>query len=188
MSVFFRRILENKRYLLIIIGTVFICGICFGFYEYKHVSSSIQSLLSQLFYLNKEGFNNYQSFVISNGIYIFLCTYLSTSYLGYIGLTLLLFLKGVQISFSLMCVFSNIPFSFIILLLLFIQIIIEVVFCVCLHYMSTYISMYNMLITFYIEENFNIKSILNYKLNILIVSLIIFCIALAFRMYIVPMF
>lgn len=189
MSVFLRRFIENKKYILIAMGSVFICGICFGFYQYHVSSQMISHFFSRLFYLNVEGYDNtYQQYIIQNGIYILICTYLSSSYLGHLGLLFLLFLKGMQLSFSLLMVFLSLPFSFLTLLLILIEAIIEIALCISLNLTSIHISTYVTLVTFYTEQNFNIKSMLNYKLNCLIISLIIFSLSLAFRIYIIPMF
>lgn len=55
-------------------------------------------------------------------------------------------------------------------------------------YIGLYISSYVTLVNFYIEQNFNIKSILNYRLNFIIAVLIILTMSLAFRLYIIPLF
>lgn len=189
MSVFLRRFLNNRKYILLAMVTVFISGCLFGFYQYHFSSQPIKDFFEKLFYLNIEGYeNNYQLFVIQNGAYLLISTYLSSSYLGHAGILYLLFLKGIQIAFSCLCVFTTVPFSFLVLLLIIFEIILEILLCFITGYMYIYISVYVTMVTFCVEQNFNIKSMMNYKLNCLICGLIIFSLALVFRVYIIPMF
>ena len=189
MSAFFHRFIEKKKYLFISMIIVLSMGVIFGFYEYQQVSNQIQNFFNKLFYLNVEGYSNdYQMYIIQNGVFILICTYLSTSYIGYFGLLLMSFLKGIQLSFSLFYVFSTVPLSIIIVLFVVLQLIIELAFILSIVYMNMYISIYTKIVTFFVEQNFNFKSIMNYQLNSLIISLVLFCGALALRMYIIPMF
>lgn len=189
MSVFLRRFIGHKKYIFIGMITVFTIGCLFGFYQYQFSSQMVKDFFAHLYYLNIDGYTNqYQLYVIQGGIYILICTYLSSSYLGHIGLLLLLFLKGLQLSFSLIFVFTNVSFSFFVLLLVFLETILEVALCLSMNLVCIHISIYVTLVTFYIEQNFSMKSIMNYKLNCIIISLILFSLALAFRIYIIPMF
>lgn len=189
MSVFLRRFIDHKKYIIILLGTVFIMGFIFGFYQYSLTNQTIQDFLKNLFYLNSEGYQNqYQLYVIQGSLYILICTYLSSSYYGHLGLLFLVFIKGMQVSFSLMYVFSVVQVSFLLIIFLFIEIIIEIVLCFVLNITCMHISIYVTIVTFYIEQNFNMKSMMNYRLNNLILTLICFSIALAFRVYIIPMF
>ncbi len=189
MDVFLQKFIDNKKYILIAIITVFIAGILYGFYQYNHSSHMVKVFFENLFHLNLENYENkYQFYLIQNLFLIFICTYLSSSYLGHIGILFLTFLKGIQLSFSIIHIYITVSLSFITIILLFIEILIEIVLCIVLSLYHIHISIYVTLITFYIEQNFNIKSMLNYRLNNLIASLIIFIISLAFRLYIIPMF
>lgn len=189
MSVFLRQFIDHKKYILIACLTVLLCGFFFGIYQYQISSPFIKNVFHNLFYLNKEGYqNNYQLYLIQNGLYIFIATYLSTSYLGHAGLLFLLFLKGIQISFSLLFIFHEIKLTILICFIIFIESFIEIVLCLCMSFMYIHISLYVTQVTFFIESNFNYKSMLNYKLNCLILSLILFFGSLVFRLYIIPMF
>lgn len=189
MSVFLRRFIENKKYIVIAMVVVFLSGCTFGIYQYTLTTQGVKDFFQNLFYLNIDGYtNNYQLYVIQNGLYILICTYLSSSYLGHIGLLFLLFLKGIQLSFSFIYLLSLIQISFLVFLLIVIEIILEVILCLCMNLMCIYISIYVTQVTFFIEQNLNMKSMLNYKLNCFIISLIIFSLSLAFRIYIIPMF
>lgn len=189
MSVFLQRFIQDKRYILILITVTSFIGFLFGFYQYSHTQPVIQEFFRFLFYLNIENYqNHYQLYLIQSGLLIFICTYLSTSYIGQIGLLFITFLKGLQISFSIQYTLATVQFNFIIILLMFFEIILELLIVFIIVYIGLYISSYVSLVNFYIEQNFNIKSILNYRLNFIIASLIVLTISLAFRLYIVPLF
>ena len=189
MSVFLRRFINHKKYILILMSTVFVGGFLFGFFQYSLVNQDIKDFFQNLFYLNCEGYQNqYQQYVIQSGVYILICTYLSSSYFGHVGLLFLLFLKGLQLSFSFVYVFSHIPVSFVLIVLLCVEMILEIAICFILNIVCIHISIYVTLITFYIEQNFNIKSMINYRLNNIIITLILFSLSLAFRIYVIPMF
>lgn len=189
MGVFLYRFIEDKKYIVIMVVSVFLCGLIFGFYQFHLCSQMIKDFFGKLFYLNIDGFfDSYQMYVIQGGLSIFICTYLSSSYLGHIGLLFFIFLKGIQISFSLYNVFTTAEITLSICLLIIIELVIELLFCLPMNVMCIFISIYVTHVTFYTEQNFNIKSLLNYKLNCLIFSLILFSISLAFRLYFIPMF
>lgn len=189
MSVFLRRFIDNKKYIVIAMISVYVCGMLFGFYQYSSSIQGVKDFFQNLFYLSVEGYQNqYQLYVIQGGVYILICTYLSSSYLGHIGLLFLVFLKGLQLSFSFMFVFTTVPFTFMIFLFLLIESLLEIALCLSMSLICIHISTYVTLVTFYIEQNFSIKSMINYKLNCIIVGLIIFSLALAFRIYVIPMF
>lgn len=189
MSVFLRHFIENKKYIVISLISFIVMGFMFGLYFYHHSSGSVQNFLQCLFYLNVEGYDNcYQLYVIQNGLFIFICTYLSTSYLGFLGIFFLNFVKGIQFSFSVLFVCSHIHMSFVICILILCEVIIEILFCIIMNVICSHISFYVAYVTFLTEQNFNIKSMMNYHLNALIIGLSFFFIALAFRIYVIPMF
>ena len=189
MSVFLRRFIDNKKYIVIAMVSVFVCGLLFGFYQYSYSIQGVKDFFQNLFYLNVDGYQNqYQLYVIQGGVYILICTYLSSSYLGHIGLLFLIFLKGLQLSFSFMFVFTTVPFTFIIFLLLLVESLLEVALCLSMSLICIHISAYVTLVTFCVEQNFSMKSMVNYKLNCVIIGLVIFSLALAFRIYVIPMF
>lgn len=188
MSVFLRRFINHKKYIMICMICLMVCGFLFGFYQYHQGNVQMIDLLRYLFYLNVEDFSShYQLYLLQNGLYIFLCTYLSSSYLGHIGL-LLLFLKGMQISISLIYVYISVKMTLILWVMILIEILLEIILCLCMNMMCIHISLNVAQVTFFIEQNFNMKSLLNYKLNCIIMSLILFFISLAFRQYIIPFF
>ena len=78
--------------------------------------------------------------------------------------------------------------DFLTILLVFIEIILEIIFIYILSFMSLHLSLYVTLITYYIDQTFNMKNIINYRLNCLIATLIVFSLSLAFRIYVIPLF
>ena len=161
MSVFLQRFIQNKKYILIAIGVTGLIGFLFGFYQYTHTQEPIQKFFHYLFYLNIESYtNHYQLYIIQSGLLIFICTYLSTSYVGQLGLLFITFLKGLQISFSLQYVLSVVQMNVIMVILILCEILFEIIIVSIIVYIGLYISSYVTLVNFYIEQNFNIKSIL----------------------------
>ncbi|MBS5368251.1 MAG: hypothetical protein KHY19_02110, partial [Coprobacillus cateniformis] len=79
-------------------------------------------------------------------------------------------------------------FKSVLIVLLCVEMILEIAICFILNIVCIHISIYVTLITFYIEQNFNIKSMMNYRLNNIIITLILFSLSLAFRIYVIPMF
>lgn len=189
MGVFLRRFIEQKKYIILCCTIVFILGCIFGFYQYNISSQTVKDFFKGLYYLNVQNYqNNYQMYLIQNGLYLIICTYLSSSYIGSIGILFLLFCKAIEISFSLFFVFTTVPVSFLMILFVIMETLIEIALCMFVSYMCMHISSYVGLVTFYIEQNFNTKSMLNFQLNTLIGALIIFTISLCFRLYFIPLF
>lgn len=189
MSVFLQQFLQEKKYIFLSITIVFLVGFFYGLYEYSFCNETIKNYLQNLFYFNHEKYtNHYQMYLIQNGLFIILSTYLSTSYLGHIGILFMSFLKSIQISFSMIYVFEMISIDFIILFFMIIEILIELSFLYIMSYMCIYLSTNVSLISFFMEENLHVKNTINYRLNILIYSLLVFSLSLALRIYIVPLF
>ena len=188
MQAFLNRFLKNKKLIAIAIATLLTMGFFYGFFIYQKGNHDLLYYLKNLFYIHDEDYTNqYQLYLILNMVFILIITYLSSSYLGYIGILFLSFTKGVQLSCSLMYVFSTVSFSIGTLMIIIIEIILEIALIILLESMSMYLSIYTMLVTFCIEGNFDLKSTLNFRLNIWIVSLIIFSLSLGFRIYVVAL-
>lgn len=189
MNVFFQRFLENKKYIIISLLCIYCVGFIFGCLQYNHTSKNIQELLQYLFYIKNENYqNHYQLYVIENGIYIFICTYLSTSYLGSLGIYFCCFLKGIQFAFSSIYINGLIEFHFLVFLLIIGEFIIEVMMMLAMNTIYIHISIYTAYVTFCVEHNFRAKSMFNYHLNGFILALMLFFIALCYRVYLVAMF
>ncbi|MEG0275489.1 MAG: hypothetical protein RR630_00525 [Coprobacillus sp.] len=189
MGVFLNRFIGQKKYIIICCLVILVLGCSFGFYQYHLSSQTVIDFFKGLYYLNTDNYqNNYQLYLIQNALYLMICTYLSTSYIGSIGILFLLFCKGIQIAFSLYFVFTTIPLSLLVVLFVIVETIIEIALCIFVSYMCMHISTYVALVTFYLEQNFNSKSMLNFQLNSLIGALILFTIALCFRIYFIALF
>jgi len=189
MSVFLRRFLENKKMIFMMICIVFGLAIVFGFFVYDFTNQNIKSFLDKVFYLEYDQYiNNYQLYLIFNVLYILVCTYLSSSYMGYIGILFFVFIKGIQISFSFIYTFSVVDIQLLVVLLLIIEFLLEILFVFVVSGMAIYLSIYVCLIAFYLEQNFHIKNVINFRLNHLIVSLLLLSISLALRLYFIPLF
>lgn len=189
MNAFLHRFIKNKNYIIIAVSIIFLCGFLFGFYAFENTQHNIKDFLKSLFYLNDEKYiNHYQLYLIQSILLIIIFTYLSSSYLGYFGILFFVFIKGIQLSFSLLYVLSVMKIDFLLILLLLIESLLEIIFIYVISTMSIYLSIYVMVLTFYIKENFNMKSIINFRLNILIASLVILSLSLALRFYLIPLF
>ena len=85
-------------------------------------------------------------------------------------------------------VVMNVQIQFMIVLLMLCEMILELMIVYVITYIGLYISSYVTLVNFYIEQNFHIQSILNYRLNFIIATLLLLTLSLAFRLYVVPLF
>lgn len=188
MKTFFMHLLDNKKLILLSVSIMLLLSYLFGFFWYSHTNETIKSFFNHLFYLSDSNYqNNYYLYLMQNGCFIILSTYLSTSFIGYFGSMALIFLKGIQLAYSFMYVFSEINISFILVFLIFIEVSLELIYIYIISYMTINFSIYNLLITFYIKENFQYKLIINFILNYLIVCLVMLCVLLMFRIYLVPL-
>lgn len=175
--------MNHKKYLLIIFFTILLTGFLFGLFEYQYCTNQLRNFFQCLFIIQKEQ-NEYPIYLLQNTIIIFLNTYLSSSYLGFIGILFIVFLKGVQIAFSIIYIltFSLKPLS---VLFIILQLLFEILFLITTSLTNILLSLQTLIVTFCIEDNFDYKNILNYKLNGIIGILIIFIICLLLRVYLV---
>ena len=188
MRTFFMHLLDNKKHIFLSISILLLLGYMFGFLWYSHTTDLFKEFFQYLFYFNDASYSNhYYLYLIQNGVFIILSTYLSTSFAGYPGSLFLIFLKGIQISYSSLFIFGQLDLSFHIIFLFLTELMLEVIFIYIISYMAINFSIYNLLITFYVKENFDFKLIINFILNYLIVCLVMLCILLLFRIYFVPL-
>ena len=189
VNAFLCRFIDQKKFIFITLTIVLLCGFSYGLVKYHSFQKYIQFFFQNLYYLNDEKYlNQYQLYLFQNAFYILICTYFSSSYIGQLGILFLTFIKGIQFAFSLLYVLNIVQISFLIIIFILIETLFEILFIYSLNSMCMHLSFYVTLISFYLEQNLNIKSTLNYRLNSLIISLIIFSISLAFRIYIIPLF
>ena len=179
MNFFLHKILNHKKYLTIVFFTLLLSGILFGLYEYQYCSNNIISFFRTLFFVKKEQ-TEYSLYLIQNILIIFFVTYLNSSYIGFIGAFFIVFLKGIQISFSLIYILSF-NLSPLLILIVIIQLLLEIILLLLLFFPNVLLSIQTLIVTFITEDNYNFKSILNYNLNSLIIILIVFVVSLLIR-------
>ncbi len=182
-----RRCLNQKKYIVISMTIFFVMGLIFSFFQYDTFSENLLPYFNNLFYFKStENLSMYQLYVVESIVVIVICTYLSTSYLGFVGLGSVLFLKGIQLGISIQYIFLTESFGFVMFLIMLAEIIIECLYFVPI-YMNIHLSLYVMYTTFCIEQTISGKNLFNYLLNILIASLVVFMLTLAFRIYVIPL-
>ncbi|MCD8029055.1 MAG: hypothetical protein LUF02_10485, partial [Erysipelotrichaceae bacterium] len=77
------------------IFVVFVCGFFFGFYQYDNCQNTVLNYMQNLFYLNSDEYSNqYTLYLTESILMIIICTYLSSCYIGFLGILLFTFLKG----------------------------------------------------------------------------------------------
>ena len=149
----------------------------FAFIYYNQTPDTIKTIFNQLF--NKETHSNY--YILSGLLFIFANTYLSSSYAGVIGSTFTVFIKSIQISYSLIYINNNSKFTLFLFILLCIKIILEVIFVLTITINCEELSCYIYYTLFQKNKKLCIKSILNNQLNIVIYSLILLFICIFIR-------
>lgn len=183
MNFFLHKLINYKKYIFIIFFTVFSFGFLFGLFKYQNCNKNIVNFFNTLFIVNNDKLI-YYSYLYQNIIYIVLATYLSTSYLGIFGISFLIFLKGIQYSFSIINLFS-LKLTPMLILLIIIQFLIELIFIILIFIPNFQLSIQTLIISFFMKDNFNYKSILNYNLNNIIIEIITLIISLSIKIYII---
>ncbi len=186
MDFFLHKLINHKKYLFIMFCCILSISFLYGLYEYQFCSLPIKGFFETLFILKKEQ-NEYPLYLLQNTIFIFLNTYLSSSYLGFLGIFFLLFLKGIQISFSFIYIINQIKLTPLLILLTILELLCEIILLFITILPNVLLSLQTLLVTFYMEDNFDYKNIFNYKLNIIIIILIVFIISLFMRIYLIDM-
>lgn len=165
MNVFYMS--KIKKLCLISNIITFIAGLIFGFIYYNMSNDIIRSLLNQLFT------NNTNYYIISGIIFIFINTYLSSSYVGFIGSGFIVFLKAIQISYSLIYINEKSEFTIFIFLILTLKIILEIFFVLSSTIQFQELSCYIYYILYNNNKKISLRSTLNNQLNIVIYCLLI---------------
>lgn len=186
MNYFFHKLINKRKYGCIIFFTILSISTLWGFIEYKHCSNELKQLFQSLFIIENDK-AKYQLYLIQNLFYIIISTYFSTSYLGFFGLSTLVFLKGIQISFSFISLYQ-IQITPTLIIILLIQIILEIILLLLCFLPFFRLSLQTLIVNFYIEDNFSYKSILNYILNYIIIIIIVFILSLLSRIYLIKLF
>ncbi len=174
MNVFYMSKIKKLCFLSCVI--IMTSGICFGIFYYNKTPQNINMLLNQLFISNK---NNY--YLISSLAFIFINTYLSSSYIGFILHGFSVFIKAIQITYSFIYVNNQIEFTIILFLLLIIQILCEIFFTITITIQCQELSLFVYYSLFQANEKLSLKKSLNNYLNIIIYSLIVLFICIFIR-------
>lgn len=185
MNFFLYKIINNKKHTLIIYFTVILFGFLFGLIKSNSSNNELIGFFQTIFYVD-DNQQKYQLYLYQNIFYIFINTYLSTSYIGFFGISFLLFMKGIQLSFSFLYLL-NISYNQIIIFIIIIEFLLEILITFISFAANFKISLQNIPITFLSKDNYNHKSVLNYHLNNLILVLFILVISLLVRMYLIDL-
>lgn len=183
MNFFIYKLINKKRYSFIAFITIFLIGSIFGFIEYNYCNNDIITFFQTLFYVEQNQMK-YRTYLYQNVFYIFISTYLNSSYIGFFGISFLLFLKGVQFAFSFVNMISF-QFSSGVILIIILEVMIELLFILILFVPNFQLSLQNILVSFLSKDNYNYKNVLNYNLNTIIVSIVVFIMSLFVRLYLI---
>lgn len=159
-------------------------GFLFGTYFYKNANTYVIDLFDKLFYQTSEEYIEYQYWYLTiSFLYFFFSFLASTSYLGVLCNSFIIFSKGIQVSFSLCKLFhSGITFEIFILHILP-QIVIEIFIIYIVSYLTLRLSLNTFSVCFVNHETFRAIRIINYMLDYIIFLLVLFVCAILFRVY-----
>ena len=167
------KVFRNEKVLINIFSAIlFVFGILFGIIYYFYGNEALLNLCKYIFFFkDNEATNNYNLYITITSFYIFLSLIISTSFLGTIFNSFVIFTKGMQLSIASIFYFTLNTFDASMLFLgFFPQLIIELAL--------TYIT-----ISFLTTEVFNSRKIINYILDYVIIILIIVTLSMAFKVY-----
>ena len=180
------KIFKNEKLLINIFSFILLgCGIIFGIIYYFYGSESLIDMCKYIFfYKDNEITNNYNLYMIITGVYIFLSLLISTSFLGIIFNSFIIFSKGMQFTLATIFYFTLNDFSISMFFLGYIpQLLIELILIYVISIISFRLSLNCLTITFIPRAVFNSRKIINYILDYVIIILIIVTISMAFKVY-----
>jgi hypothetical protein len=185
MSFFKARFKGKKGIIHIFAITIFICGIIFGCFYYFYGYSAIIDILEKLFFYRRKGYtNDYNLYILITSIYILGSLFVSTSFLGILFNSFIIFTKSMQISIATIYLFSKVHLTVIEIFTCYIpQVLIEIVLLYMISIITLKLSMNSFMISFIIEDTFNSKKIINYILDYLIIIMIILTVSMLFKVY-----
>ena len=175
------KVFRNEKVLINIFSAIlFVFGILFGIIYYFYGNEALLNLCKYIFFFkDNEATNNYNLYITITSFYIFLSLIISTSFLGTIFNSFVIFTKGMQLSIASIFYFTLNTFDASMLFLgFFPQLIIEL----ALTYIISIISI-RFTISFLTTEVFNSRKIINYILDYVIIILIIVTLSMAFKVY-----
>lgn len=185
---FFNRKFKGKRALTNIFAiSLFIFGFIFGCIYYFYGDKDIIGMFGKLFFVNKEGYSNdYDFYILVTSIYIAVSLFVSTSFVGTLFDSFIIFTKGMHISIGTIFLFNDIHISVSdAFLSYFPQLLLEVVIIYVISIITLRLSINSFRVSFIINDNFNTKKIINYILDYLIIILILLTLTMLFRVYLI---
>lgn len=180
------KIFRNEKLLInIFAAIIFVSGILFGIIYYFYGDKKLVGLCQYMFFFkDNETTNNYSLYMTITSFYIFLSLIISTSFLGTILNSFVVFTKGMQITIASIFYFTLNTFNASMLFLgFFPQLIIELLLTYIISIISIRLSINCFTITFLTTEVFNSRKIINYILDYVIIILIIVSLSMAFKVY-----
>ena len=152
------KVFRNEKVLINIFSAIlFVFGILFGIIYYFYGNEALLNLCKYIFFFkDNEATNNYNLYITITSFYIFLSLIISTSFLGTIFNSFVIFTKGMQLSIASIFYFTII---------------------------SIRLSINCFTISFLTTEVFNSRKIINYILDYVIIILIIVTLSMAFKVY-----
>lgn len=187
MSFFKAKFRSKKALIHIFAFSLFIFGVIFGSIYYFYGWSSIIETLEKLFFYSREGhINDYNFYILITSIYILSSLFVSTSFLGMIFNSFVIFTKSMQISIATIYLFGEVQISAAEIFTCYLpQLIIEVILIYVISIITLKLSMNSFMVSFIVEDNFNSKKIINYILDYLIIIMIILTVSMLFRVYLI---
>ncbi|WP_249030375.1 stage II sporulation protein M [Tannockella kyphosi] len=166
--------------------TLFVFGFLFGVYFYTRSNNLLPDLFGQLFYISGEVYiDNQNTYILISFFYYFLSFLASTSYMGVLLNSFIIYSKGIQVSFSIYNLFINgLSFELFILGVLP-QILLEIVIVLIVSMLCLSLSVNVFKVSFVSHDIFKGSIIINYFLDYFIVILLLFILSIISRVYLV---
>lgn len=187
MSFFQRTINDKKNFIHLFVFILFLCGFLFGFIYYDKGSKLIVSAMSELFFISKKGHtNDYNYYIFIISLYIVVSILCSTSYLGIVFVSFIIFSRGMHILIGSIHLLSVVQIPIMSIVTVYLpQLIIELLITYVISIISIKLSINSFMIAFVLHDNYHIKKVLNYVLDYLIVILILLTVSMLFRVYLI---
>ena len=181
------KIFKNEKLVINTFAAIlFICGLLFGIVFYFYGNETIVQLNKYIFvYKDNTATNNYNLYLTITSLYILLSLIISTSFLGVILNSFVIFSKGMQIAIATIYYFTLNKFSASMLFFSFFpQLILELALLYVISIIAIRLSLNCFTISFLTTEVFNSRKIINYVLDYIIIILIIVSLSMAFKVYV----
>lgn len=180
------KIFKNEKFIInTFTAILFISGLLFGIVFYFYGNQAFVQLNKYIFfYKDNTTTNNYNLYLTITSLYILLSLIISTSFLGVILNSFVIFSKGMQIAIATIYYFTLNEFSASMLFFSFFpQLILELALLYVISIIAIRLSLNCFTISFLTTEVFNCRKIINYILDYIIIILIIVSLSMAFKVY-----